>query len=509
MLILFSLILDWEGKYFHLVLLRYIVKGDISNIKPLPHGNTKGDGTAYYRTKHSTRQKITEVAKNLEPRAAFNKVFEEAGGVMNCSSIGDTPRNRKQVANIRLNLADAPPKDSLYEIMQKCMEDQSRSNPFIRCVQAAPEATCVLAHDYQLNDLDRFCTHENEYSILGVDPTFNLGEFSLTVTTYRHLMLESRRTGKPPVLLGPMFAHQKKEMGSYHAFASSLVGLKPSLNHLRCVGTDGELALSNGLKLSFPHCKHIQCFLHTRKNISRKIAELGIHGTSAKEIVNDIFGYQQGTHFISGLVDSKSESEFDKKFEQLKETWNRQERAERQTDAPKFADWFARYEAQNIKTKMLLPLRESIGIGRTEYTTNDNEAMNAFIKKMVHYKANELSQFCEKMRAIVNEQIQDIERAFTMDTGPYRVTKRFKHLSKTPSRWTKLGKVARDKQIKSIHYSAFKPTCSPRVCDRDVCDAQPRDLETGEESLNNTQGQLQLSVSLDESGLSSSVFGAS
>ena len=131
------------------------------------------------------------------------------------------------------------------------------------------------------------------------------------------------------------------------------------------------------------------------------------------------------------------------------------------------------------------------------------------LRKWSIIKAYELSQFCEKMRAIVNEQIQDVERAFTMDTGLYRVTKRFKHLSKTPSQWIKLGKVARDKQIKSIHYSAFKPnlSCVEDICDKDVCDAQRCDPNTGEESFNNTQGQLQLSVSLDEFGLSSSVFG--
>ena len=424
-----------------------------------------------------------------------------------CSSVGDTPRNRKQVANIRRKLTSPPPKDSLYEIMQKCLEDQSRSNPFIRCVNAAPEATCVLASDYQLNDLECFCTDEDEYAILGVDPTFNLGDFSLTVTTYRHLMLESRRTGKPPVLLGPMFAHQKKEMNSYHSFASALVGLKPSLSNLKCLGTDGELALSNGFSLSFPHCKHILCFLHVRKNISHKLSELGIHGINAKSIIHDIFGHQVGTHLVSGLVDSKSESEFDMKLELLKEKWDTQEKEDRQTDVAQFSNWFLRYHAHGIKTKMLLPLRESIGIGRGEYTTNDNEAMNAFIKQMVNYKASELSQFCEKMRKMVNEQIEDIERAFVMDTGPYRVSQRFKHLAKTPAQWVKLGKVAKDKQLKSIHYAPFKPKLH-RSDNTDVhtCTTTRSGLNMENKEPVSSEDNLQLSVSLDDTGLRSSVF---
>ncbi len=127
-------------------------------------------------------------------------------------------------------------------------------------------------------------------SALGIDPTFNLGDFSVTVTTYRHLMLESRRTGQPTIMIGPMFAHQKKELASYHSFASSLLGLKPSLKNLQCIGTDGELALSNGFQLTFAQIKHILCFLHSQRNIKRKLGELGIIGNCAHEFIKDIFG---------------------------------------------------------------------------------------------------------------------------------------------------------------------------------------------------------------------------
>ena len=51
----------------------------------------------------------------------------------------------------------------------------------------------LIAMDYTLDDLVRFCTNPHNFrlSILGVDPTtFNLGEFDVTVTTYRHLLLE-------------------------------------------------------------------------------------------------------------------------------------------------------------------------------------------------------------------------------------------------------------------------------------------------------------------------------
>ena len=172
-IILCIFILDWEEKDYSLVFLQYIVKGDISNIKPLPHGNSKDKGAAYYRTKHSTMGMLTEAATSLKPREAYNKVFEEMGGVAECNSIGSMPRNCKQITNIRHKKSDPPPKDSLYEIMKNCVEDQSRSDLFVCRVQAAPEATCVLATNRQLNDIEKFCTNKAQCSVLGIDPTFN------------------------------------------------------------------------------------------------------------------------------------------------------------------------------------------------------------------------------------------------------------------------------------------------------------------------------------------------
>ena len=59
---------------------------------------------------------------------------------------------------------------------------------FIRDVKAYPEPAIVLASEQQLFDLDRFCCNAAQFSILTVDPTFSLGDFDVTPTTYRHLL---------------------------------------------------------------------------------------------------------------------------------------------------------------------------------------------------------------------------------------------------------------------------------------------------------------------------------
>ena len=56
----------------------------------------------------------------------------------------------------------------------------------------------VVCYDRHLDDLVRFCTNNDKFGILTIDPNFSLGDFDVTVITYRHLLLHSKRTGKPP-----------------------------------------------------------------------------------------------------------------------------------------------------------------------------------------------------------------------------------------------------------------------------------------------------------------------
>jgi hypothetical protein len=56
---------------------------------------------------------------------------------------------------------------------------------------------------------------KKNFSILGIDPTFHFGDFDVTVTTYRHQMLEENTPGKHmlnrhPVFVGPVCIHKKK-----------------------------------------------------------------------------------------------------------------------------------------------------------------------------------------------------------------------------------------------------------------------------------------------------------
>ena len=109
-----------------------------------------------------------------------------------------------------------------------------------------------------------------------MDPTFNLGDFSVTVTSFRNLLLKNQTTGKHPVMIGPMLVHRRNLFSSYHLFASSLVSLNRSLS---AFGTDGEECLFLA-----------QCFLHFRDNCKAKVQEMKVSNDGVVDIIQDVLG---------------------------------------------------------------------------------------------------------------------------------------------------------------------------------------------------------------------------
>jgi len=79
-------------------------------------------------------------------------------------------------------------RDMLYIVMEQFMCAEKHEK-FVQDATCAPEPMAVLTTDQQLNGLVRFCCQPFEFGVLGIDPTFNLGEFSVTPVVYRHLLV--------------------------------------------------------------------------------------------------------------------------------------------------------------------------------------------------------------------------------------------------------------------------------------------------------------------------------
>ena len=119
--------------------------------------------------------------------------------MMRVSGPLELPRNTKQVYNVKQTQKGpvaGKEKDSMFQVIKTCKDQQSLADPYIRLVQSAPEFCCVCASDLQLMEMDTFLTNPSECTIMGIDPTFNLGEFVVTPIVYKNLKLIHRRTGE-------------------------------------------------------------------------------------------------------------------------------------------------------------------------------------------------------------------------------------------------------------------------------------------------------------------------
>ena len=129
-----------------------------------------------------------------------------------------------------------------------------------------------------------------DFVILGVDATFQLGDFYVTLMTYHHnLMLLNPRTGKPPVYIGPAFLHMQRRFEDYSF--SCLLKLERRLSSLKAYGTDGEGELVNALKCCFKESNGLHCFVHKQRNLEERLKASS--ATTRKEILMDILGIQR------------------------------------------------------------------------------------------------------------------------------------------------------------------------------------------------------------------------
>ena len=75
------------------------------------------------------------------------------------------------------------------------------------------------------------------------------------------------------------------------------------------------------MKAVFTVALHLLCDLHMKDNIDRKMKDCNIDPTMCVEIRHKIFGRKVGPLKIAGLVDCRSEEEFDEKVKSCLDEW--------------------------------------------------------------------------------------------------------------------------------------------------------------------------------------------
>lgn len=284
-------------------MIQYIFEHEEHAVTPAPHGNSKKQqAPSYIRTKESTLNRVKAMAETGKaPKEIYHSVSQENGGLMSAGSVSDLPRNSEQT---RCRGSKEKRKtDSLAIMLEECKRQQLTmgEDQFIREVAGGPEFKCVLGFNWQLKEIENFCTNPQGFCIFTADPTFNLGPFNLTVTTYRHLKLLTRRDDKHPTMIGPLLLSQRKAYDTYNFFFSKLAGLNPNIRGILAFGTDGEEGLIQAMSSTMNYAIQLRCFGHFRDNCKAKLRESNVPEQDQKDILCDIFGRNAGDVFEKGI----------------------------------------------------------------------------------------------------------------------------------------------------------------------------------------------------------------
>ena len=85
----------------------------------------------------------------------------------------------------------------------------------------------------------------------------------------------------------------------------------------------------------------------------------------------------------------------------------------RRSRLSRFLEWFSEHKSSVIEETMLKQIREDAGLGcpPDPFTTNASETANFVLKNKVDYKHNQLLEFVDKLKQVVDDQEKEIEKA--------------------------------------------------------------------------------------------------
>ena len=234
-----------------------------------PHGNKQKEKQmrAYRKPYKSTLQSLREISDIEKSKSAYEAVRKSIGKLATTAAL---PKNYQQAvyAGQAVSSQFKSVNGNRDELMRTIFRCKKLGENFVREVQSAPEEISVLATDTQISDIVRFCVLPNlaECTPLSVDLTFNLGEFYVTVTSYKNKKLKIKKEIIPCILVKFKFIieswfHLNRFIGSF------LKQIEKKVSGLKIFGSSQEDNLAKVFKEEFPEANNFQCFRHFKQNI--------------------------------------------------------------------------------------------------------------------------------------------------------------------------------------------------------------------------------------------------
>ena len=191
-------------------------------------------------------------------------------------------------------------------------------------------------------------------------------------------MLNSRKTGKHPIILGPVMIHHRKTYQTYHILASRILAANPKLKDIKAIITDGEEPLQNSFNDVFSRAQPLRDFRHFQQNMDSALKYMGISAKKERDpFLNDVFGHTEDDVYVKGLCDAEDEQEFRVLLDSYRDVWKEREALTLSNANERVFAWITNRAELLCKT-MIREARKKAGLGspHKKAYTNMSEAMN-------------------------------------------------------------------------------------------------------------------------------------
>ena len=374
-----------------------------------PHGNSKDATTTYIGTRGEVFQAIREAVRDTDPQAAYRHRKQDL-------EAEDQPNNVQQVKNQKYIQAwkrrgtTAAKRGNAADHIQRieqCEADPD-SHPFAQCVirghQRIPAV--IMYIDEQLQDVRRFCCSApiGETAVLGVDTTFNMGQFHVTVTVFNNLAVLRRDTGEHPICFGPMYIHGSSKMSDSTFFDHIRRALEnPPSSPI--VGSDDEKALRNAIAQAWPQGRQLYCHRHLHTNCTEYLSrKVGLTDQEKRPVLDAVFG-------DAGVTAANTRVVFDARLAHASSLAN----------ITTFGQYFSSRVAPLLQHNFDTSQQQGFPTNlNTRWTNNNSESANHMLTVAIAWKPQSLLDLVAKLAEIVRCQYEEVERAI-INTGDYKL----------------------------------------------------------------------------------------
>ena len=159
------------------------------------------------------------------------ETFGKEDGVRDTKQIENLKHTEKKKLSSSKN-QPVSPQNIADEVMQVISYITMNNNAFMKSVfhDRKHGPAVILFNDKMMNILRGVCCIDKTFSILGIDKTYNVDNYFVTITSFKHPGVLCKNTQESPIIFGHILIHGSSTKEVFQRFFSEiLIGLGSSI----------------------------------------------------------------------------------------------------------------------------------------------------------------------------------------------------------------------------------------------------------------------------------------